>query len=48
MEEDYKNYESDKHSTNLRKKLSSVELLNVFKTEMNSSATFEFIEEEKN
>ena len=37
MEEDYKNYESDKHSTNLRKKLSSVELLNVFKTEMNSS-----------
>lgn len=48
MEEDNKILETDHQNLAQRKNLTSAELLNVFVTEMNASATFKFIDEPKN
>lgn len=48
MEDNNNNQERAQRKTSSQRKLSSVELLNIFKSEMDTSETFEFIGEEKN
>lgn len=48
MDEENKILEPEQQTTAQRKNLTSAELLNIFVTEMNASATFKFIDEAKN